>query len=171
MVQGRTFYAIWDEARGLWSRDEYDVQRLVDEELDAEADRLRKATGTKCKVKYMRSFQSNSWTRFRQFLVNISDNSKSLDSKILFSNSEIQKKDYASKHLSYALGEGEISAWDELVGTLYSGEERAKIEWAIGSVVAGYARRFRNSLFLQSAGSVSPILNVIEQLFGGYTTI
>ena len=45
MVQGRTFYAIWDAERGLWSRDEYDVQRLVDEDLEAEADRLRKETG------------------------------------------------------------------------------------------------------------------------------
>jgi hypothetical protein len=45
MVQGRTFYAIWDEERGLWSRDEYDVQRLVDEDLRQEAERLRKETG------------------------------------------------------------------------------------------------------------------------------
>jgi len=45
MVQGRTFYAIWDEARGFWSRDEYDVQRLVDEDLAAEAQRLGKETG------------------------------------------------------------------------------------------------------------------------------
>ena len=36
MVQGKTFYAIWDEERGLWSRDEYDVQRLVDEDLRRE---------------------------------------------------------------------------------------------------------------------------------------
>ena len=33
MVRGRSFYAIWDEARGLWSTDEYDVQRLVDTKL------------------------------------------------------------------------------------------------------------------------------------------
>lgn len=30
MVRGRDFYAVWDEERGLWSTDEYDVQRLVD---------------------------------------------------------------------------------------------------------------------------------------------
>ena len=30
MVRGRAFYAIWDEEVGLWSQDEYDVQRLVD---------------------------------------------------------------------------------------------------------------------------------------------
>ena len=33
MVRGRGFYAIWDEKRGLWSTDEYDVQRLVDQTL------------------------------------------------------------------------------------------------------------------------------------------
>ena len=47
MVQGRTFYAIWDEEKGLWSRDEYDVQRLVDEELNAEAERLYKQNRSK----------------------------------------------------------------------------------------------------------------------------
>ena len=57
MVQGRTFYAIWDAEKGLWSRDEYDVQRMVDEHLEAEADRLRRETGMNYKVKYMSSFQ------------------------------------------------------------------------------------------------------------------
>src|ERR1044072_4091067 len=51
MVQGRTFYAIWDEERGLWSRDEYDVQRLVDEDLYREADRLKRETGIRYQVK------------------------------------------------------------------------------------------------------------------------
>src|SRR4029077_11284255 len=137
MVQGRTFYAIWDEEKGLWSRDEYDVQRLVDKHLDEEAERLRAKTGIKYQVKYMRSFNSNAWAQFRKYLANISDNSHPLDSKILFSNSSVKKSDYASKKLSYPLEEGDISAWDELVGTLYSVDERAKIEWAIGSIVAG----------------------------------
>ena len=33
MVRGKAFYAIWDEEAGLWSTDEYDVQRLVDQKL------------------------------------------------------------------------------------------------------------------------------------------
>src|SRR3954447_4327833 len=74
MVQGRTFYAIWDAEKGLWSRDEYDVQRLVDEDLQAEADKLFKETGLSYNVRYMRSFQSQSWSQFRKFLANISDN-------------------------------------------------------------------------------------------------
>jgi energy-coupling factor transporter ATP-binding protein EcfA2 len=172
MVQGRTFYAIWDEEKGLWSRDEYDVQRLVDEDLEAEADRLRQETGINYKIKYMRSFQSNTWALFRKFLANISDNSRPLDSKILFSNSEIKKTDFASKHLNYALEEGDISAWDELVGTLYSVEERAKIEWAIGSIVSGDSKKIHKFfVFYGPAGSgKSTILNVLHKMFDGYTT-
>ena len=172
MVQGRTFYAIWDADKGLWSRDEYDVQRLVDEHLAAEADRLRKETGISYVVKYMRSFQSTSWARFRKFLQNISDNNHPLDSKVLFSNSEVKKTDYASKKLSYALEGGDISAWDELVGTLYSVEERAKIEWAIGSIVSGDSKKIQKFfVFYGPAGSgKSTILNIVHKLFEGYTT-
>ena len=172
MVQGRTFYAIWDEEKGLWSRDEYDVQRLVDEHLDREAERLRQETGINYTVKHMNSFNSNSWTQFRKFLANISDNNHPLDSKILFSNSEIKKSDYASRYLPYPLEGGDISAWDELVGTLYSVEERTKIEWAIGSIVAGDSKKIQKFfVFYGPAGSgKSTILNILHKLFEGYTT-
>ena len=172
MVQGRTFYAIWDEARGFWSRDEYDVQRLVDEDLAAEAQRLQKETGLPTVVKSMRSFNSRSWRSFRQFLFNVSDNNRPLDSKILFSNSEVKKTDYASKTLPYPLERGDISAWDELVGTLYSVEERAKIEWAVGSIVSGDSKNIQKFfVFYGPAGSgKSTILNILERLFNGYTT-
>ena len=172
MVQGRTFYAIWDAERGLWSRDEYDVQRLVDQDLEAEAERLQKETGIDYVIKYMRSFQSNTWAQFKKFLANLSDNNRPLDSKILFSNSEITKQDYASRYLNYPLEEGDLSAWDELVGTLYSVEERAKIEWAIGSIVAGDSKKIQKFfVFYGPAGSgKSTILNVLHKLFEGYTT-
>jgi energy-coupling factor transporter ATP-binding protein EcfA2 len=172
MVQGRAFYAIWDEEKGFWSRDEYDVQRLVDEHLEAEADRLRKETGINYTIRSMRSFNSHAWSQFRKYLANISDNNHPLDSKVLFSNSEVKKTDYASKTLNYPLEGGDISAWDELVGTLYSVEERAKIEWAIGSIVAGDSKKLQKFfVFYGPAGSgKSTILNVLHKLFDGYTT-
>jgi hypothetical protein len=172
MVQGRTFYAIWDEEKGLWSRDEYDVQRLVDQHLQAEAERLRKETGINYTVKYMRSFNSTAWSQFRKFLANISDNFHPLDTRVVFSNSDVKKTDYASKKLPYSLEGGDIAAWDELVGTLYSVEERAKIEWAIGSIVAGDSKTIQKFfVFYGPAGSgKSTVLNIIEKLFEGYTT-
>ena len=172
MVQGRTFYAIWDEELGLWSRDEYDVQRLVDEDLQREADRRHAETGVTYVVKYLSSYNNRVWNQFRNFLANISDNNHPLDSKVTFANYDIKKKDYVSHKLDYALEEGDISAWNELVGTLYSVEERAKIEWAIGSIVAGDSKKIQKFfVFYGPAGSgKSTILNILEKLFHGYTT-
>ena len=172
MVQGRSFYAIWDEEAGLWSRDEYDVQRLVDQDLEREAAARFPGSKGSLSIKYLRSFRSKSWSEFKQFMAQISDSSHSLDSKVIFANTDVKKSDYASKRLPYALAEGDISAWDELIGTLYSVEERAKIEWAIGSIVAGDSKKIQKFLvFYGPAGSgKSTILNIIQKLFEGYTT-
>src|SRR6185436_15440998 len=87
MVRGRAFYAIWDEERGMWSTDEYDVQRLVDNALRDHADKLE-AQGTSCKVKYLQSYGNNGWNQFRRFMNNISDNSHQLDDVVIFANTE-----------------------------------------------------------------------------------
>lgn len=172
MVQGRTFYAIWDEERGVWSRDEYDVQRLVDEDLEREAERLKKKTGADYQVQYLSSFGSNSWKQFRKFLAHISDNSHPLDGKLIFADTPTKKTDYATKRLPYSLEEGDTPAWDELVGTLYSVEERAKIEWAIGAIVSGDSKKIQKFIVLYGSHGTgkSTILNIIEKLFEGYTT-
>lgn len=172
MVQGGAFYAIWDEEKGLWSRDEFDVQRLVDEHLSQEATRIFEETQMRYQVQYMRSFGSTSWTKFRKFCQHLPNNSQPLDTKLVFSNSEIKKTDYASKRLSYAIGEGNLSAWDELLSTLYTVEERAKIEWAIGSIVAGDSKKIHKFIVFYGppASGKSTILNIISKLFEGYTT-
>lgn len=171
MVRGRSFYAIWDEEKGLWSTDEYDVQRIVDHELQEYSEKI-KDEGRICTTKYLHSFGSNSWNQFRSFMNNISDNSHQLDANLVFSNTEIKKEDYVSRRLNYALNPGSVTAWDELVGTLYSPEERAKIEWAIGSVIAGDGKNIQKFLVLYGpAGSgKSTILNIVAKLFEGYTT-
>lgn len=171
MVRARSFYAIWDEEAGLWSTDEYRVQELVDQELYEFADKLKK-DGLVCTVKSLRSFRSNSWTQFKNYVNNLSDNSHQLDQHLTFKNSEVVKEDYVSKYLPYSLERGNHDSWDELVGTLYSSEERAKIEWAIGSVVAGDSKKIQKFLvFYGPAGTgKSTILDIIQKLFQGYTT-
>lgn len=172
MVQGGRFYAIWDETKSLWSRDEYDVQRLVDAHLRQEAEQLRKETQQTYIVKSMRSFHSASWVQFRKFMAHISDNHHPLDSKVVFANTAVKKTDWASKKLPYNIGEGERAAWDELTSTLYAPEERTKIEWAIGSIVSGDSKKIQKFLvFYGPAGTgKSTVLNIIEKLFTGYTT-
>jgi hypothetical protein len=169
MVRGRAFYAIWDGAARLWSTDEYDVQRLVDEELYAYRD---KYPDRSMHVRDLRSFGSKSWTQFKMFVSNLSDNSHPLDEKLTFANSEVKKSDYRSRRLPYNLTPGDFSAWDELLGTLYSVEERTKIEWAIGAIVSGDSAKIQKFLVLYGPAGTgkSTVLNIVESLFAGYTT-
>lgn len=169
MVRGRSFYAIWDEEAGIWSTDEYDVARLVDEELHRYAE--EKMPNTKVVVKSMRNFSSKSWLSYRTLVANISDNSKQLDESLTFANQEIKRTDYVSRRLPYALEEGDHSSWDELIGTLYSVEERRKIEWAIGSIVSGDSKKIQKFfVFYGKPGSgKGTIISIVQKLFDGYT--
>lgn len=173
MVRGHDFYAVWDEARGMWSRDEFDIVRIIDAELFAYADKLRQETGDGVRVLSMSDFDSRTWTNYKNFLSRLPDNFKDLDATLTFANTVVSKEDYVSKRLGYSLSEGDYSAWDELVGCLYSPHERRKIEWAIGAIVAGEAKDIQKFLvFYGDAGTgKSTILNIIQQLFDGYYAI
>ncbi len=170
MVRGRGFYAIWDEEQGLWSTDEYDVQRLVDQALREHAASLT-AAGAQCSVKYLNSFGSNGWLQFRKFMASVSDNSHQLDEALTFADTQVKKGDHVSRRLPYALSAGDCSAWNELVGTLYNPEERAKIEWAIGAIISGDSKKLQKFLVLYGPTGTgkSTILNIIQKLFEGYT--
>ena len=173
MVRGRSFYAIWDEEAGLWSTDEYDVQRLVDQALYSERDRLEKTSGGEYIVRTLQSFGSNGWTQFQKYLKNVSDSSHPLDNELTFKNNEIKKDRYSSRRLPYDLTPGDYSSWNEIVGTLYSVEERAKIEWAIGAIVSGDSNRLQKFIVLYGPAGTgkSTILEIIQKLFQGYTTV
>lgn len=170
MVRGGKFYAVWDEEAGLWSTDEYDVQRLVDLEMRSYGEELDRSSGIVHDVRYLRNFANNGWTTFRKFINNVSDNSVQLDRSLTFANTEVSKKDYASRRLGYSLIPGDFSAWDEIVGTLYPAEEREKLEWAIGAIVSGDAKKIQKFMVLYGPAGTgkSTILGIIEKLFQGY---
>ena len=169
MVRGKAFYAIWDEDKGLWSTDEYDVQRLVDKALDE----YRKDRGDgDFRVKYLRDFSSGMWSMCQTYIRSLSDNSHDLDTQLTFANTPVRKEQYASRRLPYALEKGDISSYEELISTLYDPGEREKIEWAIGSIVAGDSRYIQKFVVLygEAGSGKSTILNVISQLFEGCTS-
>jgi len=173
MVRGRSFYAVWDEAQRLWSLDEYDIQRLVDADIRKLVDKIQ-ADEPYAEVtpKFMSDFKSQSWTLFQRYLSNISDNYKVLDSQLTFADDVPKKLDYVSKKLPYSLGDGTHRAWDELMSTIYAKPERAKLEWAIGGIVAGEAKDIQKFLVIygEAGGGKSTILNIIQKLFDGYYT-
>jgi hypothetical protein len=168
MVQGGAFYAVWDEEKGLWSRDEYDVQRLVDKEIREFVEKME-ADGVACTPRYLRSFQTNGWKSFRTFMKNVSDNSHPLDSRITFANTPVKKRDYASRRLPYELTKGSTAAYDELISRLYTPEEREKFEWGIGSIIAGDAKNIQKFFVFYGPGGTgkSTVMDIAEKIFGG----
>ena len=173
MIRGRSFYAIWDEDKQIWSTDEYDVQRLIDQELEEYRKELQKTMPDKIvEVKRMLNFSSNMWKNYRAFVKEMSDNSHQLDNHLTFSNTEVKKTNYVSRRLPYPLEEGSIAAYDELIGTLYEPDERAKLEWAIGAIVSGDAKNIQKFIVLygEAGSGKSTFLNIVQKLFEGYYT-
>lgn len=172
MVQGKQFYAIWDEKKGLWSTDEYDVQRLIDEELREYMKNRKSSEEEVVSVKWTGNFSTGVWRNFRNYMANISDNAQELDSNLTFSNTEVTRSDYVTKRLPYPLAEGEHTAYDELIDTLYSPEDRAKIEWAFGAILSGEAKYIQKFLVFYGSGGTgkSTMMNIAMKLFKGYYT-
>ena len=174
MIRGGDFYAIWLEDLGLWSTNEHDALQLIDRELDKYAEDARQKYGDNVKILHMWDAESgmiDKWHKYCQ--KQMRDSYHMLDEKLIFSNTEVRKEDYASKRLSYPLEPGDISGYDKLISTLYSEEERRKIEWAIGSIVSGDSKTLQKFMVLYGAAGTgkSTILNIIQQLFEGYYSV
>ena len=174
MIRGGDFYAIWVDELGLWSTDENDALRLIDKELENFAKENKSKFDSNIKILYMWDAETgmiDAWHKYCQ--KQMRDSFHMLDEKLIFSNAETNKRDYASKRLNYPLEPGPIVAFDKLISTLYSEEERHKIEWAIGSIITGDSKKIQKFMVLYGAAGTgkSTILNIIQQLFEGYYSV
>lgn len=175
MIRGGDFYAVWIEELGLWSTNEDDVLSIIDSELTKYAEKYAdKHADTHINILYTWDSTNGSidaWHKYCQ--KQMRDSFKMLDETLVFSNSQTNKKDYASKKLPYPLEPGSITAYDKLISTLYTEEERHKLEWAIGSIVTGDSKSIQKFLVLYGAAGTgkSTILNIIQQLFEGYYSV
>ena len=170
MIRGGDFYAIWLQERGLWSTDEQDALQLIDRELDNYAD-AHKADFDNYRVLHMWDAESGMidiWHRYCQRQMR--DSFVMLDEKLIFSNTDVKKEDYASKRLPYPLEQGSIKAWNELISVLYAPDERMKIEWAIGAIVNGDSKKIQKFIVMYGAPGTgkSTVINIIQKLFAGY---
>lgn len=174
MIRGGDFYAIWIEEKGLWSTDEQDVITLIDKELDEFVEKNKSKFEDHIKVLHMWDSESGMidvWHKYCQKQQR--DYYKPLDTNLIFANQETKKKDLASRKLEYPLEEGPIDNFEELISTLYSEDERYKIMWAIGCVVAGASKKTEKFLVLYGSPGTGKgtILKVVEKLFHGYTAV
>ena len=168
MIRGGDFYAIWDEDKGLWSTDEYDAVRLIDRDIRRWADEHGYSDATLLLMQNSDSGVIDRWHKYCQ--KQLRDSYHTLDDRVIFSNTEVTKETYASKRLPYPLTPCDTPAYDDLMSTLYSPEERRKIEWAIGAIVTGDSTWIQKFIVLYGAAGTgkSTVLNIVQQLFDGY---
>jgi energy-coupling factor transporter ATP-binding protein EcfA2 len=168
MARGNDFYAIWNEDKHMWSTDIYEAQRLIDALL---YEHKPKDDAT---VIYntLEDFSTGKWEEFKRYLKSLPNSYKLMDSKVAFINTPLKREDYVSRRLPYVLDEGSIDAYDEIMTMLYDPIERAKIEWAIGSIIDGDSKKIQKFIVLYGAPGTgkSTILNIIQKLLVGYDT-
>lgn len=176
MIKGGSFYAVWDEERGLWSKDRGEAIRLIDNELYSYAETLKANpmyVGCDISVKNLGSSLSKGIDEFiKWYKNNANDYYKWLDGKIIFKDDVTKKEDYATFKLPYSMEKEEPVYWNRLLDRLYSPEERRKIEYAIGSIIAGESVNLQKFfIFVGDAGTgKSTVLGIIDEMFRGYTS-
>ena len=175
MIRGGDFYAVWVESRGLWSTEEQDVIDLVDHEIDIYIEENKAMFEDNPPIRqYMWDSDTGTIDRWHKYCQRQSrDNFHPLDEKLIFANDPVRKEDYASKRLNYPLEDGKCPSYEKIISTLYTPEERAKIEWAIGAIVSGDSVDIQKFVVLYGAAGTgkSTVLNVIQQLFEGYYSV
>ena len=184
MKKGGQFYAYLDEETGFWNTNQSDLYEMIDKKLYSyrEEHYTRYPDGT---------YRDD---KGKEVICNILDNSKThmliefdrwftklppnhnfvpLDSSITYKDAVVKPEDYRSKTLKYDVKAGSIEAYEKLIGTLYSPSEKQKIEWAIGSVLAGDSKNIEKIVaFYGPPGSgKSTVLDLIKMIFDGYWTI
>lgn len=173
MIRGHSFYAVWDEEAGLWSRSEDDIQRMVDKMTREFADKMA-GSEDHTVLKLMANFSSKKWTEWQQYCKSLPDNYRELDEVLVFQNEEVKKTDYVSRKLPYPLEkDGNCPAYNELMDVLYEPSERKKLEWAIGSVIAGDSKKIQKFIVLYGGpgSGKSTVLNIIQDLFPEYWSV
>lgn len=173
MTRGGDFYALYDEKNNIWSTDEDHAIELIDRELQSFYEKEKEHLPKYTKVQYLWDCDSGSIDKFHKYVQKqLAKNSFiPLDEKIIFSNMETKKEDYASKTLDYPLEKGSTKSWDTLVGLLYSPEEQRKIEWSIGSIVNGDSKKIQKFVVFYGGpkSGKSTILNIIQKMFKPYS--
>ena len=170
MIKGGKFYAVYDETSGLWKKKLNDVVKIIDKETKRYVAE-HKNEDVAHKPLYMRFASTGVVDKWKRYVERqMDDIYYRLDTKIIFSNTKIKREDYATHVLSYPLEEGSYDAFDELMGTLYDPEERKKLEWALGSIVAGDSQWIQKFIVIigEPGTGKSTFFKILRKLFPGY---
>lgn len=172
--RGGTFYACWDEERGMWSKNLNTVYSQVDKYVRESKDRLIQRFGSDIIVnaKYMRIESSGMAAKWKSYIEKHYpyESDVEFDSKLVFASDPYVREDYSTHRLPYDICEGDTPAYDTLMSVIYEPKERHKLEWVIGAILTGESRYIQKFIVLYGKAGCgkSTWLHLVEDLFSGY---
>ena len=170
MTKGGKFEAFYNDETGLWSTDLEELTELIDAKSQQKCDEIKEHLEEDYHICSMDSYNSGVLKSFNNYVKDAPNIFKTLDPHVTFADEETTRTDYCKHKLDYVMAEGDCSAWDKLVGTLYAPEERLKLEWAIGCVISGDSRKLQKCVFIegQPGKGKSTIFEIMQGMFPYY---
>ena len=180
MLKDGNFYAMLDTDTGMWETNESKAIELIDKKLYSYRDKIAQDDGFggyigkdgHVVVDCLSSSITNQIYLWKKWLRSLppNHNYKPLDTDLTFKDDEVVGDMYRSKRLNYNIGEGSIENYDKLIGTLYSPDNRKKLEWSIGSIFAGDSKKIEKLVVLSGSKGTgkSTVIDLIMDLFDGY---
>lgn len=172
MIKGGEFYAFWDAEKKAWSTDEDDLVAAIDKEMDIYYEEHKETFPGGVYICHLWDSESGSIDKWHHYVQKqMKDNYRQLDDSIIFLNDPYERALYSSHRLPYAKEECITPNYDAIMSTLYSEEERHKIEWAFGAIIEGDSKWIQKFIVLTGAPGTgkSTVLRILEKLFEGYS--
>lgn len=167
MIRDGSFVAIWNPNTELWSKSEFDVIDIIDNDVRnyVNASDIQNLIPKLCQRD-----DDGVWKKYRLWSKNMVDTSHPLDRMPVFADTPTRQENYVSYRLPYSLEDGIPVNWNKLVNTLYDPSERQKIEWMIGAILTGDCRTIDKFLVLYGdpGSGKSTVLNLMQKLFCEY---
>ena len=165
IIRGKTFFAIWDEEKGLWSTSEARAVMIIDNALELYGQ------GKNMPILTLRRSSTGMMKRFHDFCSNAPDNYVDFDTQIVYKSTPVTKDMHVSRRLNYDPVYEPCPAWVELLSRLYNPTEAAKIEWSMGVIFSNSVLDVQKFLVLygEPGSGKSTILNIIADMLPGYT--
>lgn len=181
MKKGGKFYAVLNQETGMWSMEESDVYHIIDNDIKRyiaehysrdQNGVYKDSDGTTVLGSYLNDSSTNRLKEFNVWFSNLPQNHNyvQLDSELTFKSTEVTPDMFRSKRLPYDLEDVGIDSYNQLLGTLYTDDNRQKIEWLIGSIFAGESKTVEKCVVLYGAPGAgkSTILDLIKEMLKGY---
>lgn len=172
LVKGSAFYAVFDPDTNLWSQDLSRLSELIDRDIHDEVNRRGlDPADPHVIIRYMDSTSNGCWTKYCNSLRYLDDSKVALNQKMIFADETPKREDYATYKLDYSVKQGDTSSYDKLMSTIYSKEERDKLEWGIGALIDGKDIKKIQKMFViygDPGTGKSTVLEIIKRLFGPY---